>query len=67
MNLAFSLGVNAWDLAILAAAGYVAVMSLVRLMSFHRDYVLDRFRREMVEEQLRRKRQQQKGPGQQAA
>ena len=32
---------DGWDWALSAVAGYVAVLSLVRLMSYHRDSVLD--------------------------
>ena len=39
-----------WDWALLVVAGYVAVMSLVRLMRGHRDAVLGQFR-EQIEKQ----------------
>lgn len=40
-----------WDVAILAVAGYVAVMALVRLMLRRRDHIVGEFRREMQREQ----------------
>ena len=33
-----------WDVALLAVAGYIAVVTLVRLMALHRDKLLMRFR-----------------------
>ena len=38
---------DAWDVALLVAAGYVAVVELVRLMIRRRDQMLAEFRREM--------------------
>ncbi len=46
---------DGWDLALLAVAGYVAVMTLVRLMRRRRDAVLQQFR-EQVEAEQKRKR-----------
>jgi len=41
------LEIDAWDVALLVAAGYVAVVELVRLMIRRRDQMLAQFRREM--------------------
>ncbi len=38
---------DAQDIALLLAAGYVAVMALVRLMAGHRDRLVERFRRDI--------------------
>jgi hypothetical protein len=40
-------------IALLAVAGYVAVLSLVRLMRARRDHMLDRFREEVRKEKER--------------
>ncbi len=45
---------DAWNLAILAAAGYVAVTALVRLMLRRRNQMLEQFRREVEKEKRRR-------------
>jgi len=39
-----------WDIFIIAAAGYVAIMTLVRLMSARRDRLVDQVRKQ-VEQQ----------------
>jgi hypothetical protein len=57
---------DGWDVALLAVAGYVAVVTLVRLMIRHRDRVLAEFRRRLKKERLRReaeevRRKQQRG------
>jgi hypothetical protein len=56
-----------WDLAVLAVAGYVAVVILVRLMVVERDRLLNRLRGELQQEiqkeklaDKKRKRQEQK-------
>ena len=56
---------NGWDLALLVAAGYVAAVTLVRLMIRRRDQLLERFRNEMKvaqaerdAEEARKKREQ---------
>ncbi len=46
---------DGWDLALLAVAGYVAVITLVRLMRRRRDTMLQQFR-EQVEAERKRKR-----------
>ena len=45
---------DAWNVAILAAAGYVAVTALVRLMIRRRNQMLEQFRREVEKEKRRR-------------
>ena len=52
---------DAWNVAILAAAGYVAVTALVRLMIRRRNQMLDQFRRE-VEKEKRRRQFERPGP-----
>jgi hypothetical protein len=46
---------DGWDLALLAITGYVAVVTLVRLMARHRDQVVSRFRHDMQRQQKPRK------------
>lgn len=62
-------GLHFWDLLLLIAASSVAVVSLIGLMRVHREEIADRFRREALEEQLRRRREdsQKSGKAQQAA
>ena len=48
------ISMDAWNLAILAAAGYVAVTALVRLMIGRRNQMLEQFRREVDKEKRRR-------------
>ena len=47
------LGMDGWDWALLAVAGYVAVMSLVRLMRTHHDVVLNQWQERIREEGMR--------------
>ena len=42
---------DGWDVALLAVAGYVAVSVLVRLMTGHRDRLVERLREEMKQQQ----------------
>jgi hypothetical protein len=56
---------NTWDLALFAAAGYIAVSSLVRLMINKRNALATELRSEMEQEKRRREqieleKQQQK-------
>ena len=44
---------DAWDIALYMAAGYVAVIALVRLMLQERDRLVQRFRSEMQAERQR--------------
>ena len=44
---------DAWDIALCMAAGYVAVIALVRLMLQERDRLVQRFRSEMLAERER--------------
>jgi hypothetical protein len=46
-------GLDAWDIALYMAAGYVAVIALVRLMLHERDRLVQRFRTEMLAERQR--------------
>jgi len=43
-----------WDIALLAVAGFLAVVALVRLMARHRDQLVERLGRE-AQQQHRRK------------
>ena len=45
---------DGWDIALLAAAGYIAVTALVRLMLRRRDEAIGRFRQQLAQEQRRR-------------
>ena len=45
---------NAWDVALLVAAGYVAATALVRLMIRRRDQMLGEFRKRMRTEKRRK-------------
>jgi hypothetical protein len=51
---------DSWDWALLALVGYVAVVSLTRLMIGRRDEMIGRFRKEMAEEKERQKKADQK-------
>ena len=45
---------DGWDLTLLVVAGYVAVVTLVRLMTRRRDQMLDEFRRKLKREKQRK-------------
>ena len=49
-----------WDMALLAVAGYVAVLSLTRLMIRRRDQLVEEFRKQVNKERSRRKREERK-------
>lgn len=57
---------NGWDLALLVAAGYVAAITLVRLMIRRRDQLLVRFRNEMKVAQAERDAEEKKKQREQA-
>jgi hypothetical protein len=44
---------NAWDLALWVVAAYVAVVSLVRLMTYERDHLILRFRAQVQRKRRR--------------
>ena len=44
------LGMDRWDVIIILAAGYVALMTLVRLMARRRNQSLERFNRQVAEQ-----------------
>jgi len=46
---------DGWDITLLVVAGYVAVVSLVRLMARRRDAMLGEFRQQMEKEKQRKK------------
>lgn len=48
------LGIDGWDWALLAVAGYVAVLSLVRLMRTHHDVVMHQWQERIRQEGMRR-------------
>ena len=45
---------DGWDIALLAAAAYIALTALVRLMLRRRDEAIGRFRQQLAQEQRRR-------------
>ena len=45
---------DGWDVALLVVAGYVALVTLVRLMIRRRNQMLDEFRRELKKEKGRK-------------
>ena len=51
---------NTWDLALLAAAAYVAVVTLVRLMLRHRDQLAADLQRQVDAERQRLEAEQRK-------
>jgi hypothetical protein len=54
------LGMDGWDVLIIAAAGYIAVMTLVRMMNRRRDSLIDDLSRQATAEQERKKKAQRK-------
>ncbi len=57
---------DAWDGVLLAIAGYVAVISLVRMMSVRRQQLSDDLYRQIQAEQERKKREAKKKKRQEA-
>ncbi len=55
---------DAWNVAILLAAAYVAVTTLARLMIRRRDQMLEQFRQEVEKEKRRREFERPKPPPQ---
>ena len=53
---------DGWDVALLVAAGYLAVTALVRLMIRRRDQLVAHFRRDVEKEKRRRRAQQRQQP-----
>lgn len=51
---------DGWDWALLAAAGYVAVMALVRMMRGHHDFLVNQFRERLENEEERRQEKQRR-------
>ena len=51
---------DGWDVALLVAAGYVALVTLVRLMIRRRNQMLDELRSEL-EKEKRRKQAEERG------
>lgn len=49
---------DGWDIALFVAAGYLAVVWLVRLMGRQRDQLVGQLRHEMAHERKKRKRAQ---------
>lgn len=45
---------ESWDIALLVVVAYLAVAALVRLMTRHRDQLLERFRRDLQREKQHR-------------
>jgi hypothetical protein len=48
-----------WDVTLLIVAGYLAVLTLVRLMARHRDQMLGEFRRQIAENKKRKLRDEE--------
>ena len=53
-----------WEIALLLLVGYLAVSALVRLMAWHRDEVVAKFRRDL-DEQKTSPKAQERDPSQQ--
>ena len=51
---------DGWDVALLVAAGYLAVTALVRLMIRHRNQLVEHFRRDVKREKRRRRAERQR-------
>ena len=51
---------DGWEVALLVVAGYVALVTLVRLMIRRRDQVTEQFHRELEKEKKRRKAEERK-------
>ena len=58
---------DVWDAVVLAILGYVAVVSLVRLMAGHRHKVVGRLTEQIQAEQARKQQEPQKKPGRENA
>jgi hypothetical protein len=58
---------DGWSVVLLAAAAYVAVVTLVRLMIRRRNQLANQFRHELAKEKGRREATQRKPPPQKAA
>jgi len=50
---------DGWDVALLVAAGYLAVTALVRLMIRRRNQLVEHFRRDVKREKRRRQAERQ--------
>jgi hypothetical protein len=46
---------ESWDIALLVVVGYLAAVALVRLMTRHRDQLVERLRQEMKRDKQQRK------------
>ncbi len=65
MDAMAQLPLGPWDVALLVAASYIALNSLVRLMRMRRDQLVDRLRTQMEQEKIREKQATPgKAPGQ---
>ncbi|NQU20050.1 MAG: hypothetical protein HQ567_02120 [Candidatus Nealsonbacteria bacterium] len=51
---------DGWDVALLVAAGYIAVTALVRLMIRRRDQLVEHFRRDVKKEKSRQRAERQR-------
>lgn len=52
---------DGWDVALLALAGYVAVVTLVRLMIRRRDQLLEELRRKLKKQRQRKQAEEASG------
>ena len=58
---------DGWDVALLVAAGYLAVTALVRLMIRRRNQLVEHFRQDVKREKRRRRAQRRQTRGERAA
>ena len=58
---------DGWDVALLVAAGYLAVTALVRLMIRRRNQLVEHFRQDVKKEKRRRRAQRQQTRRERAA
>ena len=54
------MGMDVWDLMLLAAGGYVALITLVRLMQRRQDVIIDELTEQVALEQRRLKAERKK-------
>jgi hypothetical protein len=54
------LGLSAWDLALVAAASYVAIVTLARMMQNRRDVIIDQLVEQVAEERQKVKSRKKK-------
>ena len=55
-------GMDRWDVLIILAAGYVAIMALVRMMAGRRNQVVNHVREQIAEQRSKQKNKSNKQP-----